>query len=191
MPKDRTSGLVKRPPYSEDEVAEVLERAGVQERFLLFLICHAGLRIREALDLGWADLDEAGRRIHVVSGKGRKARLVAMSGSLARASRAYRARFGPGGSEHTDGKRRTGGEMVFRYKTYMGAKHHLDMAFRLAGVPFRGFHPGRKYAGTRLVKQLRDFARVAAHLGHASVDTTRKGYAELPSDDLKGELDGW
>ena len=88
VPKDRTSGLVKCPPYSEDEVAEVLEQAGVQERFLLFLVCHAGLRIREALDLNWADLDEAGRRIHVVSGKGRKARLVAMSGSLARASRA-------------------------------------------------------------------------------------------------------
>ncbi|PYE47692.1 tyrosine-type recombinase/integrase, partial [Deinococcus yavapaiensis] len=182
---------VKRPPYSDDDLADVLEHADAHVKFLLFLVAHAGLRIREALDLEWRDLDEGARRVHVRSGKGRKGRVVTMSTSLARATRAYRARYGPGGPEHADGKRTTPSSFVFRYRTVMGARHHVEKAFQAAGVSFRGFHAGRKYAGTRLVKQLRDFTRVAAHLGHASVDTTRKGYAELPADDLKDELASW
>jgi len=191
VPKDRTSGLVKRPPYTEDDIADVLDHCDEQTRFLLFLTAHAGLRIREALDLEWDDLHDTTRRVVVRSGKGRKARVVAMSTSLARATRAYRAVYGPGGPRHADGKRTTPSERVFRFATYMAAKYHLEKAFKRAGVPFRGFHPGRKYAGTRLLRQIRDFARVAAHLGHESVDTTRRGYAELPSDDLKDELAGW
>ncbi|WP_309572781.1 site-specific integrase [Deinococcus sp.] len=191
VPKDRTSGLVKRPPYSEDELADVIEAADVHARFLVFLTAHAGLRISEALALAWTDLDEASRRIQVRSGKGRKARTVAMSTSLARAARQYRTLFGAGGPDHADGKRTTSSTQVFRYASVMTARYHLEKAFRAAGVPFRGFHPGRKYAGTRLLQQVKDFGRVAAHLGHESVDTTRKGYAALAVDDLKDDLSGW
>ncbi|THF86999.1 site-specific integrase [Deinococcus sp. KSM4-11] len=191
VPKDRTSGLVKRPPYTEDELADVIDVADVHAKFLVFLTAHAGLRISEALALAWDDLDEAARRIQVRSGKGRKARTVAMSTSLARAARHYRALFGPGGPDHADGKRTTPGTQVFRYASVMTARYHLEKAFRAAGVGFRGFHPGRKYAGTRLLQQVKDFGRVAAHLGHESVDTTRKGYAALAVDDLKDDLSGW
>ena len=191
VPKDRTPGIVKRPPYSEDDLHDVLEKAGVHEKFLLFLTAHAGLRISEALGLEWEDLDEAARRIHVRSGKGRKGRIVAMSTSLARAARHYRALYGPGGPDHSDGRRATPATRVFRYGSKQTARYHLDKAFRAAGVPFRGFHAGRKYAGTRLIQQIRDFGRVAAHLGHESVDTTRRGYAQLAADDLKNDLTGW
>ncbi|MBZ9714936.1 tyrosine-type recombinase/integrase [Deinococcus multiflagellatus] len=191
VPKDRTPGIVKRPPYSEDELADVLDHADVHVKFLLFVTAHAGLRISEALALQWDDVDEAGRRLHVRSGKGRKARLVAMSTSLARAARHYRGLYGPGGPDHQDGKRTTPREYVFRYGHMMTARYHVEKAFKAAGVPFRGFHPGRKYAGTRLLRQIKDFGRVAAHLGHESVDTTRKGYAQLAADDLKDDLAGW
>lgn len=191
VPKDRTPGIVKRPPYSEDELADVLEQADVHVKFLLFLTAHAGLRISEALALEWDDLNEQTRRIHVRSGKGRKGRVVAMSTSLARAARHYRGLYGPGGPDHTDGKRTTPGAHAFRYATAMNARYHVQKAFRQAGVEFRGFHPGRKYAGTRLLQQIKDFGRVAAHLGHESVDTTRKGYAQLAADDLKDALVGW
>lgn len=191
VPKDRTPGIVKRPPYSEDEIADVLERADVQAKFLLFLTAHAGLRISEALALKWEDLDEAARRLHVRSGKGRKARVVTMSTSLGRATRHYRGLYGPGGPDHHDGKRTTSREHVFRYASVMTARYHLEKAFKAAGHTFRGFHPGRKYAGTRLLRQIRDFGRVAAHLGHENVDTTRKGYAQLAADDLKDDLSGW
>ena len=191
VPKDRTPGLVKRPPYTEDDLADVLEVADAHTKFLLFLIAHAGLRISEALALEWRDLDEGGRRLHVRSGKGRKERLVAMSSSLARAARAYRAQHGPGGPHFGDGRRATPPERVFSYGTPVTARYHLGKVFRQAGVEFRGFHPGRKYAGTRLLRQIRDFGRVAAHLGHESVDTTRRGYAQLAADDLKDDLSGW
>ncbi|ACO47546.1 site-specific integrase [Deinococcus deserti] len=191
VPKDRTPGIIKRPPYSEDKLADVLEKADVLAKFLLFLTAHAGLRIREALALEWDDLDETAKRIHVRSGKGRKARIVAMSTSLARATRHYRGLFGPGGPDHPDGKRTTSSTHVFRYASVMTARNHIEKAFKVAGVKFRGFHPGRKYAGTRLLQQVKDFGRVAAHLGHQSVDTTRKVYAQLAADDLKDDLAGW
>ncbi|MDV6375435.1 tyrosine-type recombinase/integrase [Deinococcus arenicola] len=191
VPRDPTPGIVKRPPYSEDELADVIDAADVQARFLLFLTAHAGLRISEALALEWDDLDETARRISVRLGKGRKGRIVAMSSSLGRAARHYRALYAPGGPDHMDGKRTTPAQRVFRYGSVMTARYHLEKAFRAAGVPFRGFHPGRKYAGTRLLRQIKDFGRVAAHLGHASVDTTRKGYAQLAADDLKDDLVGW
>ena len=191
IPRDLTSGIVKRPPYSEDHLAEVLEHADLHEKFLLFLLSHAGLRISEALALKWNDLDEGTRRVTVVSGKGRKGRIVTMSGSLARAARHYRALYSPGGPEHGSRKRATPPEHVFRYADPKTARYHLKKAFKAAGVDFRGFHPGRKYAGTRLLQQIKDFGRVAAHLGHASVDTTRKGYAQLAADDLKDDLGSW
>ncbi|MFC3861891.1 tyrosine-type recombinase/integrase [Deinococcus antarcticus] len=191
VPKDPTPGIIKRPPYTEDELADVLEQADIHAKFLLFLTAHAGLRISEALNLKWDDLDETAKRIHVRRGKGRKDRIVAMSTSLARASRHYRGRYAPGGHDHTDGKRTTPPEYVFRYADMRTARYHLGKAFRAAGVEFRGFHPGRKYAGTRLLRQIKDFGRVAAHLGHESVDTTRKGYASLAADDLKDDLAGW
>ncbi|PNY79795.1 tyrosine-type recombinase/integrase [Deinococcus koreensis] len=192
VPRDPTSGLDKRPPYSEDDLIDVLEHADPHERFLLFLIAHAGLRISEALALTWADLDEQTRRIHVRSGKGRKARRVAMSARLARASRQFRLLAGPGGPEHARYRPKSRApEFVFRYATQQAARYHLQRLFARAGVEFRGFHPGRKYAGTRLLQQVKDFGRVAAHLGHASVDTTRSGYARLAADDLKDELAGW
>ncbi|WP_102127933.1 tyrosine-type recombinase/integrase [Deinococcus planocerae] len=191
VPQDKTPGIVKRPPYSEDEMHDVLRVADTQARFLLLLCAHGGLRISEALALRWEELDESARRLHVTLGKGRRQRVVALSTSLARAARDYRAEYGPGGREHLDGNRTTGPDRVFRFSDTETARYHLGKAFRAAGVRFRGFHPGRKYAGTRLLGQVKDFGRVAAHLGHESVDTTRRGYAALPVDDLKNDLIGW
>ena len=192
VPKDPTSGIEKRPPYTEEDLVEVLHHADPHTAFLLFLIAHAGLRISEALNLTWEDVDEQGRRLHVRAGKGRKARRVSMSVRLTRAARHFRALYGPGGPEH--GRYRPRGRassFVFRYATQQAARYHLEKVFREAGVEFRGFHPGRKYAGTRLLQQIKDFGRVAAHLGHESVDTTRKGYAQLAADDLKDDIAGW
>lgn len=188
---DHTPGIIKRPPYSEDELQEVLAVADIQVKFLLLLTAHAGLRISEALSLKWNDLDSDARRLRVTSGKGRKSRVVAISTTLARAERDYRVHYGPGSRAGFDGNRTTAPEYVFRFSDTVTARYHMEKAFGQAGVKFRGFHPGRKYAGTRLLQQVKDFGRVAAHLGHESIDTTRKGYAQLAVDDLKDDLSGW
>nr|WP_275040577.1 tyrosine-type recombinase/integrase [Deinococcus deserti] len=104
----------------------MLEKADVHAKFLLFLTAHAGLRISDALE--WDDLDESTRRIHVRSGKGRKARILAMSTSLARATRLYRGLFGPGGPDHTDGKRTTSSKHVYQYASVMTSSSIGQMA---------------------------------------------------------------
>lgn len=83
----KTERRAANAPYSEDELADVLDKADMHAKLLLFLTAHAGLRISHALALEWEDLDKSARRIHVRSGKVRKARIVAMSTSLARATR--------------------------------------------------------------------------------------------------------
>lgn len=189
--KDRTPGIVKRPPYTDDEILDVLQTADPQASFLLLVTAHAGLRISEALNLKWSDLNIEARQLRVTAGKGRKSRVVALSTSLVRAARNYQTLYGPGGELAQDGYRTSPPEYVFRFSDSETARYHMKKAFLRAGVKFRGFHPGRKYAGTRLLQQVKDFGRVAAHLGHESIDTTRKGYAALPVDDLKEDLRGW
>lgn len=192
VPKDRVPGIVKRPPYSDEELAKVIAAGDDHSRFLLFVVAHGGLRISEALGLEWRDIDEEHRRLRVRNGKGRKDRVVAMSKTLAAASLAYRRSHGIGCPLFDPyGGRATPPERVFRYATRATARHHLEKIFLKAGVQFRGFHPGRKYAGTRLMQQIGDFGRVAAHLGHESVDTTRRGYVQLEADHLRDALEDW
>ena len=186
--KDPTPGIEKRPPYTADEIYGVLDMADPLAKVLLLLTAHAGLRISEVLALTWGDLDEATSRIRV-HGKGRKQRTVVMSGTLARALRPYRAEHGPDAPQ--SGQRATRADHVFSFADPETASYHLKKAFKAAGVPFRGFHAGRKYSGTKLYGQVKDFGRVAAHLGHESVDTTRRGYAQVATDDLKDVIGNW
>lgn len=61
----------------------------------------------------------------------------------------------------------------------MNARYLLKKAFKVSGVGFRSFHPGRKRVRASY-KQVEDFGRVAAHLGPESVDITRRGEPSWP-----------
>ena len=195
IPKDHTTGLEKRPPYTDQEVERALAGAAPHDRFLLLLTAHAGLRVSEALGLHWNDLDLVGGRVRV-TGKGRKTRTVPMSGRLVAAAEEYRALYAPGGEAHDHDRngpsRRTTPRLrAFRYATVQNATRAMKTTFAQAGVPWRGFHAARKYAGTRLLGQTGDLATVAAFLGHASVDTTRDSYAAVASDAAAPQLREW
>lgn len=170
-PKDKTRGVVKNPPYRAPFVRAMLAESDPQERVLLLCLAHAGLRIAEALALTWADLEAGGRRLRVQHGKGDKARVVPVSAMLREALGEWR-------TQHQ-------GERIFTFSAYSSAYERLQKVALKAGVQqeFRGFHAGRKYAGTQLYAATRDFTRVAGFLGHEQVDTTRR-YVELPEDDL-------
>jgi len=56
---------------------------------LYYLLCHAGLRVSEALDLQVQDLDLGARRVRVRDGKGRRDRVVYLSGKAAAVLEAY------------------------------------------------------------------------------------------------------
>ena len=195
IPKDHTTGLEKRPPYTEQDIERVLEHASPHDRFLLLLTAHAGLRIAEALALTWTDFDLEHRRLRV-TGKGRKSRTVPMSARLVEAATQYRVLYGPGGEAHQhdeNGQRRrtTPHLQAFRYRTVQNAVHAMKTPFAQAGVPWRGFHAARKHAGTKLLKRTGDLATVAAFLGHSSIDTTRNSYAAVASDAASDEMTDW
>lgn len=173
-PKDRTKGIVKNPPYRADLVQAMLEQADAQERTLLLLLTHAGLRIAEALALTWADIDLNRRRLVVQHGKGDKARVVPLSAKLREALEHWRLE-----------RPALPTAALFTFKAYSSAYERLQKVALKAGKEheFRGFHAGRKYAGTQLYAATKDFTRVAGFLGHEQVDTTRR-YVEVPEDDL-------
>ncbi|MFC4425500.1 tyrosine-type recombinase/integrase [Deinococcus navajonensis] len=168
-PKDRTRGIVKNPPYRAEFVQALLEQADPQERVLLLLMAHAGLRIAEALAVDWTHVDLQRRRLLVAHGKGDKARRVPLSARLREALEVLVPGAGP----------------VLPWRAYSTAYDRLQKLALKAGREheFRGFHAGRKYAGTQLYAATKDFTRVAGFLGHEQVDTTRR-YVEVPEDDL-------
>lgn len=180
-PKDRTRGIVKNPPYRADFVQALLAEADAQERVLLLLMTHAGLRIAEALAVEWAHVDLARKRLLVAHGKGDKARVVPLSARLREALEALRAeRPLPHSGQIVEfGAYSTAYERLRRLALNCGRAHE-----------FRGFHAGRKYAGTQLYAAVKDFTRVAGFLGHEQVDTTRR-YVELPEDDLEDAVEGF
>lgn len=173
-PRERTRGIVKNPPYSGDFVERMLADADEQEAALLLLLAHAGLRIAEALGVRRADFSRDGRSL-TVRGKGGKSRTVPLSGRLRAALAALPAREGG---------------RLFSFGAYSSAYARLRRLALRAGVghEFRGFHAGRKHAGTRLYAAVGDFTRVASFLGHEQVDTTRR-YVALPEDDVSGVIE--
>ncbi|WP_102125407.1 tyrosine-type recombinase/integrase [Deinococcus planocerae] len=179
-PRDRTRGIVKNPPYRADFVGALLEEADVQERVLLLLLAHAGLRIAEALAVEWADFGPTRARLRVY-GKGGKVRVVPLSARLREALGAWHEERGSPGSGR-----------VLEIRAYSTAYERLRRLALRCGREheFRGFHAGRKYAGTQLYAVVRDFTRVAGFLGHEAVDTTRR-YVELPEDDLDAAVEGF
>lgn len=177
-PKDRTKGIVKNPPYRADFVGALLAEADPHERVLLLLLTHAGLRIAEALAVEWAHVDLERRRLLVAHGKGDKARRVPLSARLREALAAVRPPVPAG--------------RVLPWRAYSTAYSRLQKLALKCGREheFRGFHAGRKYAGTQLYAATRDFTRVAGFLGHEGVDTTRR-YVEVPEDDLDDVVEGF
>lgn len=178
-PRDATRGVVKNPPYRADFVQAMLAEADVQEQVLLLLLTHAGLRIAEALAVEWSHVDLARKRLLVAHGKGDKARVVPLSARLREALSLLQA--------ETTGTRR-----IFSLRAYSSAYERLQKLALKCGREheFRGFHAGRKYAGTQLYAAVKDFTRVASFLGHEQVDTTRR-YVELPEDDLEAVVEAF
>ncbi len=178
-PRDATRGVVKNPPYRADFVQAMLAEADAQEQVLLLLLTHAGLRIAEALAVEWSHVDLGRKRLLVAHGKGDKARIVPLSARLREALSSLRSESQSSGRLFSIAAYSSAYERLQRLALKCGREHE-----------FRGFHAGRKYAGTQLYAAVKDFTRVASFLGHEQVDTTRR-YVELPEDDLESVVEGF
>ncbi|HWE63461.1 MAG TPA: site-specific integrase [Chloroflexota bacterium] len=174
-PRDTTPAWDKRMPYGDDEVAALVQVAGPDDRVLVLLGAHAGLRAQECADLRWAEVHLARRDLLVRHGKGGKQRLVALSASL-RQSLATLPRRADG--------------FVLGYRTAGSAWRHMYVLCTLADVTARGMHALRHTAGTRLYAETHDLEATARHLGHSKLETTRI-YAKWSDRQLRETIGRW
>lgn len=182
--KDPTPPWEKRRPYDDDEVEALLELASGAERAMVLLGAHGGLRIGEMTDLRWNDLDLAKSVLRVRSGKGGKAATVRMTRRLRDALEELRRDTG-------DAHRQRDAGLVLPW----GADHARRRFRRLcarAGIDYRtaGVHGLRHGAGTRYYRQTKDLGRVAAHLRHADIQTTRI-YAKIDTKTIGDDIEEW
>jgi integrase len=173
--REATAPWDKRQPYSEQEVQALLEAATPQTRALILFGAHAGLRVSEALLVTWGDLNVEAQTIRVRSGKGGKARTVVMSRSL---------------SQTVQGLPTCSRDALLFSITDMAVRKRLRVLCRQTGVPYRGYHAFRHYAGTKLYLANGNLEAVARHLGHSSLDTTRI-YAKWSDERLKHSVGNW
>lgn len=130
----------------------------------------AGLRISEAAALDWSDIDPEARRLHVRHGKGDKSRTVGMSPLLLDELLPIPER---GGNVVNGGGRPTSADTLQR---------RVNRAMAALGIP-ETFHGLRHRYGTTTYGRTGDPLAVAAAMGHASLETTRK-YAAVSDDAL-------
>jgi integrase/recombinase XerC len=129
-----------------------------------YLLAHGGLRLSELCDLRVRDVDLAGRRLAVREGKGKRDRIIPLSGMAATTLREYLAVRGMAQTDHL---------LTFRQRAI---KPHLVQA-RLkrsgaaAGVEVSP-HRLRHTLATRLVNAGMDIVSIQRLLGHEKLDTT-------------------
>ncbi len=180
--KDPVPDWEKRQPYEEDEIRRLILFSAGDDRALILLGAHAGLRVSEMLDLRWDDVDLGRTQLVVRRGKGGKPRTVALSRSLLEALKDLRET-----GERVVGER---AGYVLPYGAPISARRRLALVCDQAGVDPKGTHSLRHAAGTRLVRDTGSLEEAARHLGHASIETTRV-YAKWNNERLKTVLGEW
>jgi integrase len=183
VPADATAPWEKRKPYPDDDLEALLQQAAGDDRVLVLLGAHAGLRVSEMLALRWADVDLTAHQLTVRAGKGGKRRTVTVSKSLLAALHVWRAVC----LERETGSAR---DYVLPYRAAISARRRLRLLCERAGVKPRAVHSLRHAAGTRIVREGGDLERAARHLGHASLETARI-YAKWSDEALKRQVGAW
>jgi len=190
---EKTAPWDRRKPYPPADVERLLAVATGEDRALVLLGAHAGLRVSEALALRHADVRLADGELDVRDGKGGKARTVPVSASLATALREGVA----DGDDAQDGRKEGRGgagaatqERVLRVRDDRQARLRLRRLAVAAGVPYRGYHALRHYCGTRLMRDTGDLDTVARVLGHSSIETARV-YAKWSDQGAKTAIRRW
>ena len=173
---ERTPAWEKRQPYPDEDIEALLAAGTAEERAIVLLGAHAGLRVAEICALRWHDIDHSAAVVSVRAGKGGKLRRVAVSRSLLAALQAL--------SNQGDAV-----QPVIAL-TDSGARKRLRQLCRRAGVAYRGVHALRHAAGTRLVREGATLEDAARHLGHSSLETAWI-YAKWADTRLRQQLTEW
>ena len=159
------------------------------DKLILLLGAHAGLRVSEMLALSWDDLDLRAGRLTVRFGKGGTTAAVTMSEELRR-NLVARSQDVP--------ERRHGEPPIpvlsvrSRSQVYRRLEELWGEAFELHGLmapPFsKGVHGLRHFSGLYYANQTSDLRKVRDHLRHASMSSTEIYTAAAQDTD---EVKGW
>lgn len=185
---DPTPAHEKRGYYRTHEVEQLLGQADAAEVVIVLLGAHAGLRISEMAALKWSDVQGMahvnGARSIRVLGKGGKLARVNLSERLGAALERLRL-------EPEQSHRRRSPDLVLPWSANRIRERFRDLCER-AGVAYseRAFHGLRHSAATRLYQQTKDLGRVASHVRHSNINTTRR-YAKLADEELQRDLNDW
>jgi len=185
-PRDTTAPWDKRAPYDPKDVDALIDHADGDDRALVLLGAHAGLRLAEALALRWDDIDLAAHKLTVWAGKGAKTRRVDVSPRLVAVLGTIKD-HGPA-CIYMQGASRV--EYVLPYRSAFTARYRLHALCKRAGVTYRGVHALRHAAGTRMYSQTGRLEDAQRHLGHSNISTTQV-YAAWSDERVKTALQGW
>lgn len=175
---DPTPRFAKARRYREKELTRLLEVADGDDRLLVVLGAHAGLRVSEMTAVQWRHINFAREELTVEHGKGGRMRIVGLSDTALRELRQHKG---------------TSDEFVLSYSGKPSSRRwrawwRMRRLCQLAGVDPSGVHALRHTAGTWALQAaggqlpaVRDF------LGHASVTTTEI-YAHVGDETIRDAL---
>ncbi len=151
------------------------ELPGLRDLVILELLYGSGLRLSELHDLDLDRVDLVADQVRV-TGKGRKERIVPITGSAARAIRRYEPRREEAVARTGGGRDRGAllvnrrGQRLSRRSIQSSVGDLLDMVAEGEGL---SVHSLRHSFATHLLDQGADLMAVKELLGHASLSTTR------------------
>lgn len=166
-----------------EEEARANTAAGTRSLALLELLYGSGLRLAEVHGMNLEDLDYVGERVKV-RGKGKKERIVPLTGAAVRALRRYEPRRVEAGAPPDRGAVfvNQSGKRVSRRTIQRAVSRLLDRAGERGGM---GPHALRHSFATHLLDAGADLIAVKELLGHASLSTTRI-YTHTSKERLRG-----
>lgn len=165
--------------YTESELSRLLDSArDSEDRLILYLGAHGGLRVSEMLRLTWQDVLWEQGELRIREGKGRKTALVAMSAALEAALRERQQERLMQPQHHP---------RVLNLTTQSGVFNRLKQLCKLAQVPFKGVHGLRHSAGSWILAETGRIDRVQEHLRHETLEMARH-YARGDRSALKEVL---
>jgi integrase/recombinase XerC len=175
---------------SPDLVARVSAAQRVRDRLLLELLYGSGLRLSELAGL---DLDAVDARAGMlrVLGKGKKERLVPMSGACRRAYAEYLAQR-PALCHPKSGAQDARAVLLGRYGARLGRRQiqKLVQKYGALGAGRADMHPHalRHMCATHMLEGGADLRVIQEFLGHKSLSTTQR-YTHLSVEQLLGVYD--
>ncbi len=166
-----------------DCVENSIDPRSERDTAFLNLLYSSGLRISEALNLCWKDIDEQ-REVLRIHGKGSKERFVPYSARAAKALNAYQ-----NGNWKLWNKKYPKNDRVFMSNrstslTRMGAWKNVSFWAQAAGLGHVHPHALRHSFATHLLGGGADVRIVQALLGHSSLNTTER-YLKIEDTEIK------